>query len=267
MWGKNGIFYNLEKLVPAKKNKRFNWKTGFKLAALLLMLILVTELAAQPDLSSFGCTKVYAETITDTEAPTAPANLNIAGSADAVILSWDASSDDVGVAGYKIYRNDAEIGTSTETSYTDDTITEPGTYTYTVKAYDTTGNLSVPSAGLVLTITAGDGSETPENNEIPTAPANLSVSGSADAIVLSWDDSSDDVGVTGYKIYRNEVEIGTTAETTYTDETITEHGSYLYTVKAYDESGNLSEASAGITVTISTGEDPDDPGNNEIPTA
>ncbi len=45
MWGKNEIFCSLEKPVQAKKNKRFNWKAGFKLTALLLILILVTELA------------------------------------------------------------------------------------------------------------------------------------------------------------------------------------------------------------------------------
>ncbi len=267
MWGKNEIFCYLEKRVQGKKNKRFNWKAGFKLTALLLILILVAELAAQPDLSSFGYTKVYAETLTDTEAPTAPANLNISGSADAIVLSWDASSDNIGVAGYKIYRNDEEIGTSTENYYIDYTITEAGTYIYTVKAYDASGNLSGASNGLILTITTGDGPDPSENPEIPTAPTNLSMSGSADAIILSWDASSDDVGVEGYKIYRDGVEIGTTADTSYADDTLTGTGSYVYTVKAYDADGNLSQESAALTVTISDGDGSDPSEDNGIPTA
>ncbi|MGB8455797.1 MAG: hypothetical protein WCD89_26210 [Anaerocolumna sp.] len=267
MWGKNEIFCYLEKRFQASKNKRFNWKSGIKLTAVLLILMLVTELAAQPDLSSFGCTKVYAETITDTEAPTAPANLNISGSADAIVLSWDASGDNIGVAGYKIYRNDEEIGTSTENYYTDYTITEAGTYIYTVKAYDASGNLSGASNGMILTITTGDGSDPSENSGIPTAPTNLSMSGSADAIILRWDASSDDVGVEGYKIYRDGVEIGTTADTYYTDDTLTGTGSYVYTVKAYDADGNLSQESAALTVTISDGDGSDPSGNNGIPTA
>ncbi len=254
-------------VTATKFRKGTHWKGINRLAAWLLVFVSVFELAVPSDFLLSNYKKAYAETITDTQAPTAPANLDISGSADAIILSWDASSDDVGVTGYKIYRNDVEIGTSTETSYTDDTITEAGSYTYTVKAYDASGNLSEASNALILTITSGDGSDPSENTEIPTAPTNLSMSGSADAIIISWDASSDDVGVEGYKIYRDGAEIGTTTDTSYTDDTLTDTGSYVYTVKAYDADGNLSQASAALTVTITSGDGSDPSENNEIPTA
>jgi hypothetical protein len=56
----------------------------------------------------------------DTEAPTAPANLQgTALSSTSVHLSWTASTDNVGVTGYRIYRNGAFINTATGTSFTD----------------------------------------------------------------------------------------------------------------------------------------------------
>ncbi|MDP1786192.1 MAG: hypothetical protein Q8K95_02620, partial [Nitrosomonas sp.] len=67
-----------------------------------------------------------------------------------VLLSWKPSSDDVGVAGYNIYRNGKEIGviTSADTSFSD-SISGAATgiaYSYTVKALDVAGNLSGASS-------------------------------------------------------------------------------------------------------------------------
>lgn len=90
-------------------------------------------------------------------APTAPSNLFAnAVSASMTTLSWDASTDDVGVTGYRIYRGGAEIGSasegagplvtaSLETTYIDTGLT-PGTdYCYTVSALDGDNNESAQS--------------------------------------------------------------------------------------------------------------------------
>ncbi|MGB8454668.1 MAG: hypothetical protein WCD89_20355, partial [Anaerocolumna sp.] len=174
------------------------------------------------------------------EIPTAPTNLSVSGSALSILLSWDASTDDEGVAGYKIYRDGVEIGTTTETSYTDDIITQAGTYLYTVKAYDADGNLSKPSNGFYLTI--GD-------NQAPSVPQNVTaIIGEGPSVILSWDASLDYFKVEGYKIYKNGVEIATTTETTYTDTSIELGDTCNYTVKAYDASDNLSDASDVVTI-------------------
>ena len=62
-----------------------------------------------------------------------------------VQVSWTASSDNVGVAGYRVNRNGAQLGTSSSTTYTD---SHPlrGTNSYTVYAYDAAGNVSLPSS-------------------------------------------------------------------------------------------------------------------------
>ncbi len=72
-----------------------------------------------------------------------------------VPLTWTASTDSGGtLAGYDIYRNGTLLGTSTTDSYTDSSVAASTTYSYTVAAYDTTGNTSVQSASLSVTTPA-----------------------------------------------------------------------------------------------------------------
>jgi hypothetical protein len=82
-------------------------------------------------------------TANDTTAPSSPLNL-VASSPDAskVYLSWTASTDQVGVSGYRIYRGDTEIATSTITSLTDTDVIGGTNYNYKVQASDIAGNLS-----------------------------------------------------------------------------------------------------------------------------
>ena len=98
----------------------------------------------------------------DTAAPTAPASLAAAlksattttkvkgktrtTSSTLVTLSWNASSDNIAVAGYNIYRNGTKIAVSTSTGYTDSLgIATGAVYSYTVKAFDAAGNISTTS--------------------------------------------------------------------------------------------------------------------------
>ncbi|TYP71890.1 beta-fructofuranosidase [Paenibacillus methanolicus] len=91
----------------------------------------------------------------DTQAPTAPANLQAPSkTSNSVTLSWGASSDNVGVTGYVIFRNGTQVGTSTTTGYTDTGLTANTAYAYTVKASDAAGNLSAASSSLPVTTNA-----------------------------------------------------------------------------------------------------------------
>lgn len=79
----------------------------------------------------------------DTTAPSVPAGLSAAAVSSAQIsLSWSASTDNIAVTGYKVYRGSALINTNTTTSYTDSELTPSTEYCYTVSAYDTAGNIS-----------------------------------------------------------------------------------------------------------------------------
>ena len=83
----------------------------------------------------------------DTTPPSAPTNLTAtAKTTSTATFSWSPSTDNVGVAGYKIYRGGAQVGTTGNTTYTDTGLT-PGTlYTYAVASYDVAGNTSAQSA-------------------------------------------------------------------------------------------------------------------------
>jgi chitodextrinase len=84
----------------------------------------------------------------DATAPSAPLNVVAsAASATQTSLAWDASTDNVGVVGYKVYRDGTQVGTSNTTSYQDTGLAASTVYSYTVAAYDAVGNTSAQSTG------------------------------------------------------------------------------------------------------------------------
>ncbi|MCM3039958.1 glycosyl hydrolase family 8 [Paenibacillus motobuensis] len=85
----------------------------------------------------------WTPTIVDTEAPTEPTIERAeAVSSTVVDLKWTPSSDNLGVTGYKVYRNDQVINTTTKTEYRDTGLSAGTTYKYFVVAFDAAGNLS-----------------------------------------------------------------------------------------------------------------------------
>ncbi len=80
----------------------------------------------------------------DTTAPSAPTTLvAVAASRSLITLSWGASTDNLSVTGYYIYRNGARSGVSTTTSYNDKLLNPNTTFCYTVTAFDAAGNESI----------------------------------------------------------------------------------------------------------------------------
>jgi len=88
----------------------------------------------------------------DTQAPSVPQNLNAtAASQSQIDLTWPASTDNIGVNGYRIFRDGTEIATAASTTYSNTGLTASTTYQYTVTAYDAAGNESNPSASASAT--------------------------------------------------------------------------------------------------------------------
>ena len=91
----------------------------------------------------------------DTVAPTAPTNLAASGTTGTTTnLSWTASTDNVAVTGYDIYQGTTLKGSSTTTSYTVTGLTALTAYSFTVKAKDAAGNVSVASNTVNVTTTS-----------------------------------------------------------------------------------------------------------------
>jgi len=98
---------------------------------------------------------VTAAPTNDTQAPTVPQELTATAVSESQIkLNWKASTDNYGVAGYRVFRNGTQIATVTNgTSYTDKGLSPVTSYVYTVAAFDYAGNSSeqsVPVVGMTL---------------------------------------------------------------------------------------------------------------------
>lgn len=94
----------------------------------------------------------------DTTPPSSPTGLTASGTtSSSATLSWGASTDNVGVAGYDVYRNGTQVGSTTATSYTDTGLAPSTSYTYTVKAYDAAGNVSAASTAVTITTSTSGG--------------------------------------------------------------------------------------------------------------
>ncbi|MEU6791956.1 glycosyl hydrolase family 18 protein [Nonomuraea wenchangensis] len=188
---------------------------------------------------------------TDTTAPSVPGNLRSTGvTSNSVSLAWNASTDNVAVTGYEVYRGSTLVTTVTGTTYTDTGLTASTAYTYTVRARDAAGNRSAASAAVTATTSNGGGTDT----TAPTVPGNLRSTGvTSNSVSLAWNASTDNVAVTGYEVYRGSTLVATVTDTAYTDTGLAASTAYTYTVRARDAAGNRSAASAAVTATTSNG--------------
>lgn len=84
--------------------------------------------------------------VIDTEAPSKPGKpAGSATTSSQTTLAWAASTDNVAVVLYEIYRNDVLVGTSATPSFADTGLAQLTAYSYTVKAKDAAGNVSAAS--------------------------------------------------------------------------------------------------------------------------
>lgn len=185
----------------------------------------------------------------DSSPPTAPGGLTATATGPTTVaLSWQASTDNVGVAGYTISRAGIAIATvdGSTTSYADSGLIPGTAYTYTVTAFDAAGNVS-PSSNQATATTAAD--TTPPS--APGTPVATTVTSSQ--VGLSWTASTDNVGVVGYRVVRNGSVIATVAGTTYTDSTVSASTGYTYQITAYDAAGNTATSGTLSVITPAPG--------------
>ena len=196
--------------------------------------------------------------IADATAPTAPSNLHSTGvTANSVSLAWDASDDDVGVTGYRIYRGGTNVGQvdGVTLAFTDTGLSDSTQYTYKVTAIDAAGHESGPSNTIQPTTL---------DATAPSRPTGLSAASVAGQtrIDLNWTAATDNIGVTGYRIYRDgsatPLDSVGGSTTSYSDTTVAPATQYTYTVTAIDAAGNESPASDPAT-TMSTDTIPPQP--------
>jgi len=203
-----------------------------------------------------GCNSTSSAPPPDTIPPTVPTNLVTTVVSPAQInLSWTASTDNVGVTGYKVERcqgascsNFAQIATPTATTLNDTGLTGSTSYSYRVRATDAAGNLSTYSTLATMATPA----------PTLTAPPNLAATpASSTQINLTWSASTETGGtISGYLVERcsgagcaNFSQIATPTATSYNDPGLTSSTSYSYRVRATDATNNLSPYSSTASST------------------
>lgn len=121
-----------------------------------------------------------------------------------------------------------------------------GSYAIQVSTSDVDNSLHAKTANATYSVnevvTAGD-------TQAPSVPAGLSASANSKQINLSWLASTDNVGVAGYRVYRDGIQIAATSSTGYSDKSATTGVAYAYSVAAYDAAGNGSARSGTVSAT------------------
>ncbi|MCH5280115.1 MAG: PKD domain-containing protein, partial [Lachnospiraceae bacterium] len=145
-------------------------------------------------------------------------------------LSYAGNWEEDIVKGFVIFRDGVKVGETTETGYRDTGLMPGHTYTYQVYPFNKDKTLAASSPSYVVV--------TPEDMDAPSAPANLEITKrTGSAITLSWSGARDNVGVEGYRLYRDETLIYEGTDCTYKDTGLKENTLYTYYVIAYDAAG------------------------------
>jgi cellulose 1,4-beta-cellobiosidase len=211
---------------------------GFALLSLLFWLalnhsVLRAQSCCQEVVVSGG--QLVPRSGSDTEAPQPPTGLNLqANTGSSITIGWQASTDNVAVTGYKIFRNGTQVGTSTATSYADSGLQPNTSYSYTVKAYDAANNLSAASSPFSASTT-------------PPTPTGLTATAGDASVSLSWSAAS---GATGYKVKRSTTSGGpytiiasNVTSTSYNNTGLSNGTRYYYVVSAFSSNGESSNSS------------------------
>jgi fibronectin type 3 domain-containing protein len=218
---------------------------------------------------SLGAGIILPPTI-DKTPPSTPANLRVLGSvlATSISLVWDASSDDVALGGYRVYRGGTLLSTQNETNFTDASVLPSQKYKYWIVAYDQTNKTSHSNYLLVTSASSTIMPPSVQNgvliiNPLPTE--NNGVSGDNSA-VISWGKPSlrlDGSNITAddevkhYSIYHgtvpgvyNEIIMPIAATDTEYNFTDLAAGAHYFVLTVTDSSGIESVLSNVVSKTI-----------------
>jgi M6 family metalloprotease-like protein len=188
-----------------------------------------------------GSTQTYAVSLSNNDAPACPASTFALTSA--APSGWTASLSPASVS--------IAAGSSAQATLTVTPAASAAAASYTVSASaaDAATAAHAVSASAAFTVTA------PVDTVAPTVPSPVSASVSGNQkqkqVGLSWGRSTDNVGVRGYRIWRDGVVVASTPFTTYSDGAVVSGQTYSYAIEAYDAAGNRSPLSVTATATLS----------------
>jgi fibronectin type 3 domain-containing protein len=181
------------------------------------------------------------------QPPTAPTTVTATALGETEVqVEWSGATDDTGITAYEVWRDGVPLTLvpSSAQSWTSTALTPGTTYTYSVRAIDLDAQYSSQSPSASATTWAIDA-------QAPTAPTGLAGAGaSTTSVSLSWNPSTDDRGVSAYRVYRDGASVADVdaPTTTWTDASLSVGETHQYAVDAVDGAGNRSARTAAVAV-------------------
>lgn len=197
-----------------------------------------------------GMTSQAAAAPRDRTPPTSPVITTVTVTATSATLAWLPSVDDSGRVTYVVYRDGKRVATGIASPTTVTGFSCGTRYRIGVAARDGSGNESAPAVRELFTAVCRVGPDmTP-----PTMPDSLAVIGQTQtSLTLSWSRSTDNVGVTSYRMFVGAVQIGTSPVTSFTFTGLLCGRSYSLGVAASDAAGNISPLARTSRATAACG--------------
>ena len=169
----------------------------------------------------------------------APAVLSATPADGSVSLAWSPVSANA-LAGYRIYANGVLLDTTSDTSYTATGLTNGQSYTFSVKAYDTSLRESQSSAWPAVV---------PRDSVAPATPTGLNATPGDKQVALAWNAITDS-DFAFYRIYANQALVAdNVTATSYTVGSLANGTAYQFEIAAVDTSGNESAPSPAADAT------------------
>ena len=214
--------------------------TGFEFSGRIDDVRIANHALTQDQIQTDMVTPLGAASGPDTVAPSVPTGLVATPvSTTQINLSWNASTDNVGVTGYQVFRNGQQIATTTTTSFSNTGLTPATTYQYAVRASDAAGNTSALTTAVSATTPAADTTAPTVALTAPNAATPLSGTVAVSA------NASDNVGVVGVQFLLDGAALGAEDTTTpYSmnwDTTTAANGNHVLLARARDAAGNSTE--------------------------
>jgi chitodextrinase len=147
------------------------------------------------NLSAQSSTASASTPASDNVPPSVPGNLQSSRvTIDSLTVSWTASSDNLAVAGYLVFRNGILIGSTFRASYSDSGLSPSTIYSYAVAAYDYSNNISARSQALNVTTRSAPIVFVQQNNSVPQTPqstvtavyTNAQTTGDTNILAVGW---------------------------------------------------------------------------------
>ncbi|PKA98419.1 fibronectin type III domain protein [Flavobacteriaceae bacterium MAR_2009_75] len=204
-----------------------------------------------------------AEEQKDTIAPPAPTGLKFDGvTTHTIDLSWQPSADSLEVVVYSIYSDTLLLTTTEENAFQIQDL-EPNTeYNFSVTAWDEAENESKPSD--ILSVKTEKEDEIDNDSLSPGPPINLKIiEVTSDIVHFEWESASDSTKVSEYRIYQDEVLVGSTTQMEFQVSELIANTEYHFAVATVDDKDQESDLSESLVVTTEAHEERPVP--NSIP--